>query len=126
MRRLVVVGGGIAGLAAAWTARRSSPGDLEVILLEREPRVGGKAQSLTADGWLVEAGPGAFLGGRATLDRLIADAGLASDLLDADPAAARRFVLHRGRIRRIALDPIGFARSGILSPAGLIRMLREP
>ena len=44
--RIVVVGAGISGLAAAWTAARRAREaglDLEVVVLERDPVVGGKA-----------------------------------------------------------------------------------
>ena len=74
MKRLVVIGGGISGLAAAWGAVSKAgdvPGGLEVVLLERDSEVGGKAKSVHKDGWLVEAGPTGFLGGEAAVDRLV-------------------------------------------------------
>lgn len=48
MKRVVVIGGGISGTAAAWTASRKAHelGDgVEVVLLERETEIGGKALS---------------------------------------------------------------------------------
>lgn len=129
MRRLVVVGGGIAGLAAAWTAQRRAaavPGGLDVVLLERDAEVGGKARSLDGDGWLVEAGPGGFLDGRPELTQLIAASGLADACLPAAAASARRFIVHGGRMREIVANPVGFARSGLLGPAALLRILGEP
>lgn len=129
MRRLVVVGGGIAGLAAAWTAQRGAaavPGGLEVVLLERGAEVGGKTRSLDGDGWLVEAGPGGFLDGRAELTQLIDACGLADARLPADAASARRFIFRAGRMREIVANPIGFARSGLLGPAAMLRVLAEP
>jgi len=41
MRRLAIIGGGIAGLSAAWNASRSGLEDLEITLVEREDRLGG-------------------------------------------------------------------------------------
>jgi len=128
-KRLVVVGGGIAGLAAAWTASRrgNKGGDgLEVLVLERGPQVGGKAQSVAAGDWLVESGPGGFLAGRPELTQLIAEAGLADAALPASASAARRFIFRAGKVREIIPNPIGFARSGILSLRGLLRFVAEP
>jgi oxygen-dependent protoporphyrinogen oxidase len=129
MRRLVVVGGGITGLAAAWTARRLAaqiPDGLDIVVLEKARRVGGKARSPMDRGWLVESGPGGFLSGRPELTQLIEDAGLAPQATPANAAAARRFIYRAGALREIVPNPVGFARSGILSPAGLLRFLGEP
>ena len=71
MARLVVVGGGIAGLAAAWSARCAAARAgvaLDVLVLERGSEVGGKARTIVRDGWMVEGGPSGFLGGRPELD----------------------------------------------------------
>lgn len=129
MRRLVVVGGGISGLAAAWAARQAAgriPGGLEVVVLERGEDVGGKARSIPRDGWLFEAGPSGFVGGRPELDRMIDACAMADQRVRADAASARRFLFRAGRMRRIVATPIGFARSGILSAAGLARLAVEP
>jgi len=119
--RLVVVGGGIAGLAAAWSAHEEGA---EVLLLEASPEVGGKARTRRADGWTFEEGPTGFLSGEPVLHRLIERAGLVA--LEADPAAARRYVVRGGRAREIPTSPPRFLLSGILSPTGLLRFLREP
>lgn len=123
MRRLVVVGGGIAGLAAAWSASRRG---VDVTVLERGPEVGGKAQSLKEDDWLLEAGPGGFLDGRPELTRLIDEAGLADQRVPANPVAKRRFIYRAGKIREIVPNPVGLLRSGLLTPLALLRMGVEP
>lgn len=127
--RLVVVGGGISGLAAAWAARRLADQrgvSLEVIVLERDAEVGGKARSIAQDGWLVEAGPSGFLGGRPAMERLVAEAGLSSDAIPAGVASKRRFLYRAGRLREIVPNPVALVRRGILSGRGMGRMLLEP
>ncbi len=129
MRRLVVVGGGIAGLAAAWSARRhaaSVPGGLEVEVFERDSEVGGKARTLARNGWIVECGPSGFVAGRPQLDALIHDCGLAEELQPSNAASARRYLYRAGRMREVIPSPLGFARSGILSPLGMTRVAAEP
>jgi oxygen-dependent protoporphyrinogen oxidase len=127
--RLVVVGGGISGLSAAWTARRRATAlglPLDVTVLDRGDAVGGKARSVAAGGWLLEGGPGGFIGGSAELTALLAEAGLSGDALPATPAAARRFIYRRGRLREVAFHPLTMLASGLVSPLGLARLLAEP
>jgi oxygen-dependent protoporphyrinogen oxidase len=127
--RLVVVGAGISGLAAAWSARCTAARagvTLEVIVLERGGEVGGKARTIVRDGWMVEGGPSGFLGGRPELDALIRSAGLTDDVVEARAVAKRRFIYRAGRLRELKPSPIGFARSGILSAGGLLRAAAEP
>ena len=127
MRRLVVVGGGISGLAAASAAREEAARaalPLEILILERAATVGGKAQTRRHDTWLVEGGPTGFLDNEPVLDRLVALAGL--EKLPAEAASARRFVVRGGRPRELKPSPLGFTTSGLLSPPGLIRIALEP
>jgi oxygen-dependent protoporphyrinogen oxidase len=129
VRRLVVVGGGIAGLAAAWAAAAQAetvPGGLEVVVLERDSEVGGKARSLTDDGWLVEAGPATFLDGTPELDRLIRESGIGDEVEVAAPVGSRRYVFHGSKIREIVPSPFGLLRSRLLTTRGLLRLLLEP
>ncbi len=127
-RRLVVVGGGIAGTAAAFGARKrldaEGRADVEVLLLEEGSEVGGKARSLVHGDFLLEAGPNGFLDARGELDELVAAAGL--EKLAADGAAARRYLVRGARAREIRPNPLAFAASGILSPLALLRLALEP
>ena len=129
MKRLVVIGAGIAGLGAAraaWEARERVPGGLEVLVLEREAEVGGKARTRRQGEWLFQTGPGAIQGSEPELERLVRAAGLEPARLRAAPDAARRFLYRAGRLREVPIRPLAFARSGILSPLGLLRLACEP
>ena len=55
--RVVIVGGGAAGLAAAWTLKKRG---LEPVLLEANDRAGGRLAGETTDGFLVDAGADFF------------------------------------------------------------------
>ncbi len=55
-RRIVILGGGICGLSAAWKLLEADP-KLKVTVLEQEPRAGGLARSLTVDGQVTDLGP---------------------------------------------------------------------
>lgn len=120
-----MIGGGVAGLAAAHAARAATPAsELEILLLEAADRLGGKARSHREGEWLVEEGPTGYLDTEPVMDRLVALAGL--EKRTADAAAARRFLVRDGVLREIQAHPLKFFTSGILSPTALARLALEP
>jgi len=123
---VVVVGGGIAGLAAAWELACSSPTP-RVVVLEASDRLGGKIRTDVVGGRPVDLGPDAFLARRPEAVALAREIGIDADLVP--PGSRRAYVWSRGRLRPL---PDGLAlgvptrigpvlRSGILSPRGLAR-----
>ena len=128
MQRVVVIGGGISGLAAAQALHehaldRGARTARDIVVLEGAPHVGGKATAKRHADWLIEAGPTGFLDKEPVLTRLIEVAGLAK--VPATPSAARRYIVRGGRPRELHAHPLRFARSGILSPLGLLRVAAE-
>lgn len=123
---VVVVGGGIAGLAAAWELSGTAPG-LRVVVLEAEGEVGGKLRSAEIGGRTVDVAADAFLARRPEAVDLCREIGLAEELVA--PGTSGAAVWTRGRLRRLPdglalgvptrMGPL--ARSGILSPRGLAR-----
>jgi oxygen-dependent protoporphyrinogen oxidase len=67
----VVVGGGIAGLAAAWALR-----DRDVVVLEAEPRVGGRLKSERRGPYWLNFGAHVFAGAGSATDRLLRETGV--------------------------------------------------
>ncbi|HLZ46753.1 MAG TPA: FAD-dependent oxidoreductase [Gemmatimonadales bacterium] len=72
--KVVVVGAGIAGLAAAWELVQA--GGCDVTVLESERRAGGVIVSERVDGFVVEGGPDAFLAGETDLPELAGALGI--------------------------------------------------
>ena len=124
-KRIVVVGGGISGLTTAYRIGRLRP-DVEVLVLEREPAVGGKVRTTVRDGYVLEWGPNGFLTGTtATLD-LARELGLADELRTAAEAARTRYLLHDGGLRKLPASPPSFLASDLVSPLGKLRAAAEP
>ena len=86
MNRVVVVGGGISGLALAYQLEQQLP-DAEVLVLEERPRVGGAVGTDERDGFRVETGPNGFLDNKPALRDLCHDLGLEGQLVPASEAA---------------------------------------
>jgi len=98
MKRVVVIGGGIAGLSAAYTLLKSAQG-VEVTVLEREPRWGGKIVTERADGFVIEGGPDTFLASKPWGVALCRELGLESRLHGTNPEHKNTYVLHRGQLQ---------------------------
>lgn len=125
MARLAIVGGGIAGLAAAWAARQAGGPALDIVVLERDAEPGGKARTVRSGGWRAEGGPaGAVL--RPELQALIESAGLSGEVIPARPESRHRFLYVGGRPRRVTPNPVALVGSGVLSARGAARLLAEP
>ncbi|OLD15110.1 MAG: hypothetical protein AUJ01_12985 [Acidobacteria bacterium 13_1_40CM_3_65_5] len=77
--KVVVVGAGIAGLAAAWELTRA--GGCEIDVLESERRAGGIIATEQVDGFAVEGGPDGFLTGEPELPELATQLGIADRLV---------------------------------------------
>ncbi len=123
---VAVIGGGIAGLSAAWTLTSVAP-ETHVVVLESDDRLGGKILTGTFGGRAVELGPDAFLARRPEAVDLCRELGLGDELVS--PGSRRAYVWARGKLRPL---PTGLAlgvptrwgplaRSGIVSPWGMAR-----
>lgn len=123
--RVVVVGGGISGLTAAYLARAAGH---DVVCVDPAPagEAGGLIHSERHEGFLCEAGPQAVIEGAPETTALIAALGLQGRSLRALPDARRRFLYARGRLHALPLSPPALLRSGLLTPAGKLRLLVEP
>jgi oxygen-dependent protoporphyrinogen oxidase len=128
MSRLVVVGAGITGLAAAFEWRRRRPDD-EIVILEAADRIGGKLHRVELAGHWYDTGPEAMLARVPEAVRLVEDLGL-GDRLVAPATTQASVVLPDGRHPLPAGTVLGVPASadglqGFLSPDGVARVRAE-
>ncbi len=114
---VVVVGGGLAGLAAAETLMEAGR---KVTLLEPAGRCGGVVSTHRHDGWLVERAADSFLATRPEAVAMAERLGLGGELIGIAPAARRALVLCHGRPEPV---PAGFR---LLAPGRLGSILTTP
>ena len=98
--RLVVVGGGLAGLSAAYAAEqaaREAGLDLRVALLEASTRLGGKVQTARSDRFVLEGGPDAVVRYKPWALELMRELGLRGTERGG-PLADRAAVAHPSRL----------------------------
>lgn len=126
MTRVAVIGGGIAGLAAA---QRLAEAQVSCTVLERDHRPGGKIVSLSVGGFLVEGGPDCVLSSKPGAVALARSLGIDGLLHGTDPAHRGTFVKRQGRLHPLPEGITGLVPSRIasllttrlLSPTGRIR-----
>jgi oxygen-dependent protoporphyrinogen oxidase len=133
MNRIVIVGGGIAGLSAAYYATKNIP-ETQIILIESSNRWGGK---ITTDRvpfdhgqFIIEGGPDTFLATKPYATALCKELGLGERLHGTNPHKKNTYVLNKGRLLPL---PDGLAmmiptniqailKSGLVSWFGKARM----
>jgi oxygen-dependent protoporphyrinogen oxidase len=119
-KRVIVIGGGISGLACAFRLQRSGAAP---VLVEANDHVGGLAGSVERDGMVVESGPQSFQGTAPILD-LTKQVGMEGDLLTADPKAPR-YVLQRGKLCEIPMSPKALLTSSLLTAGSRWKIASE-
>ncbi len=118
----VVVGAGIAGLAAALELQDSVR---DVFVIDAGDRPGGVMRTDHVSGYVIERGPNTIQI-KAPLLRLLTRFGLRDALLAAQPASRLRFVYRDRALLPVPMTPLGFARTRLLSTRGKLRLLSEP
>ena len=133
--KIVVLGAGITGLTAAYELSRRAEKErrrLEVVVLEGSSRVGGKIQTETREGAVIEAGPDSFITTKPWALDLVKELGLESELVKTSDGPNTVFVAHQGRLRALpdgmSLLPkklLPFLTSDLMTWAGKLRLLGE-
>src|SRR5512140_2495477 len=106
--RVVVAGGGIAGLASAHrlvelSRERRQP--IELTLLEAGRRLGGAISTERTDGFVIEAGPDSFISEKPWALKLCERIGFTSPLVRTRDEHRRTYVVHGGKLHAL---PDGF------------------
>jgi oxygen-dependent protoporphyrinogen oxidase len=125
MTRILIVGGGISGLALAYRLEQSLPG-ADVRVLEANSRVGGTIHTLSREGFRVEAGPNGFLDNNPSTHQLAQELGLGENLVRASESAGHnRFLFHRGKLHKLPTSMWSFLGSGLLSWRAKVLLMAE-
>ena len=96
--RTLVIGGGIAGLAAAHSLVEHGNGGVQVTLVEALPRLGGKIETLRDDGFIIEGGPDVFITTKPAAGALCEALGLGSHVVETRKDTQRTYVVRDGRL----------------------------
>ncbi|WP_426446193.1 protoporphyrinogen oxidase [Paenibacillus sp. S-38] len=131
-KHIVIIGGGITGLTAAYTLNKRAAREnrmLQLTLIERDARLGGAIRTLRRDGFVIEQGPDSFLSRKPETLLLAKELGLEDQLVGLNPAAGRSYMYRNGRLQPmpeglsmgIPTRILPFLGTGLLSPTAKAR-----
>jgi oxygen-dependent protoporphyrinogen oxidase len=129
MKKIVIIGGGISGLATAWLLRSKAQAagkELHITLLEKEAQAGGKIKSIRADGYTCEWGPNGFLDSKPQTLDLCRALGVENNLHRSNDNARKRFIYSGGELHQLPDGAPAFLKSRLISWPGKLRLAMEP
>jgi oxygen-dependent protoporphyrinogen oxidase len=112
-QRIVIIGGGITGLAAAHRLVEQSSQQIDILLLEAGSRLGGVLKTHNRDGFLIEAGADSFISEKPEAIELAKRIGLDSHLIETNKEHRRSFIVRNGKLHPV---PEGFQ---LMAPSSL-------
>ncbi|MFC4182219.1 protoporphyrinogen oxidase [Saccharococcus thermophilus] len=129
-RTVVIIGGGITGVTAAYYLQKTIKEQqlpLECKLIEATHRLGGKVQTVIRDGFVIERGPDSFLARKTSASRLAHEVGLEDEIVH--NATGKSYILVNGKLYPIPGGAVmgiptkigPFITTGLLSPLGKLR-----
>ena len=135
MKKVIIIGGGAAGLAAAMKVTRAARegANVDFVLLERDERLGGKIDGevvVTERGtFIVDGGPDSFLTAKPAVHRIAELVGMSDKKLATDDSRKLTLILKKGRLYPMPdgvmqFAPtkfVPFATTGLFSWAGKLR-----
>ncbi|NWJ46704.1 MAG: protoporphyrinogen oxidase [Chloroflexi bacterium] len=130
MNRVVIIGGGITGLAAAWELQQQG---IDYLLLEASNKLGGKIATERVDGFIIEGGADSFVTYKPAGVQLCLEMGLGDKIIGTSPTTKSTYIVRNGKLHDIPrglrlivpLDEQGLRESDVISEDAKARMLNE-
>ena len=119
---VIIVGGGISGLATAWYLHKVG---IPFKLIEKRSKLGGAIQSTSGEHAVFDFGPNSIRDKDGTIRELISDIGLFSEMITISEAFKTRYIVRNGKLSKLSPTPLSFFSSDILSSRGKLRLIRE-
>ena len=100
MKRIAIIGGGIAGVTAAWQIFRlaDAGADIEARLFETSPRVGGIVETVREAGFTIECGPDSWVTEKPWAHELAEDLGLGGEIIASNDSTRKTYILTDGKL----------------------------
>jgi len=122
--KIAVIGGGISGVSAAYLLKKHTK--YEVILIEKERLIGGKAATFKEDGYTIETGPNGFLDNKEEIKKLINDSGFDDNVIESKEESRKRYIFSKGKLFQLPENPIKLFFSDFFTLKGLAEIFKEP
>ncbi len=116
-KKVAIIGGGIAGLSAAYDLSRAG---VESILFEKRPRLGGVIETQNWEHCVFDTGPDSFISQKPELLTLIKELGMGDEVIGSNDHQRTTYIVKKGRL--IAL-PDGVM---MIVPSKVMPMVKSP
>ena len=124
--KTIIVGAGFSGLAVASRLQASGVNPSDILIIEASSRIGGLISSTRKEGYLLEGGPEGFRGNSESIRSLLRQSGQEELVIPSTPATSKRYVVRKGKLRKLPEGPLSAITTGVISFRSKLRILAEP
>ncbi|MGE5497581.1 MAG: protoporphyrinogen oxidase [Syntrophothermus sp.] len=122
-KKIVVLGAGISGLAAAWWMSRDN---MDVTVMEKNHDAGGAMISTHENGYMVDYGPNSGLETTPLISKIVKETGIEDQMIYANQEGNKRYILRNGDLHALPMNPPAFIKTKLFSVKGKLRLFAEP
>ena len=123
MGAVAIVGGGLAGLTAAYRLKQRGE---RVVVYEAAERVGGVVRTERREGYLAELGPNSMAAPQAPLRAMLIELGLEPSIVPASPVARNRYIVKKKKLLPLPVSPQDLLTTRLLSNSAKLAVFGEP
>jgi len=123
MKDVIVIGGGVSGLTAAWLLRRAG---MKVLVIEANDVVGGNLRTEQEAGYTFEQGPHSFMPSSDAVWEMIEELDLVDQVEPASAAGQERYIFKQGKLVKLPMSMGSFLSTPLISFGAKLRLMTEP
>ncbi|MEX0721777.1 MAG: protoporphyrinogen oxidase [Balneolaceae bacterium] len=120
---VIVLGGGISGLATAWFLHKAG---ISFKLFEKEARTGGKIETNFYEETVLEFGPNSIRDKNGAIRELAKELSLSQEIIEISETFKTRFIVRDGKLCEVSPTIGSFLTTDVLSLTGKLRAFLEP
>ncbi|SMO90860.1 protoporphyrinogen oxidase [Gracilimonas mengyeensis] len=120
---VLVLGGGISGLATAWYLQKAG---ISFKLIEKEAETGGVISSVRLKDTVLDFGPNSLRDRDGSIRKLAEEVGISDDIIQISEAFKTRFIVRDGKLQELIPSPKTLFTTKVLSGKAKWRLLAEP
>ncbi|MDR9419575.1 protoporphyrinogen oxidase [Gracilimonas sp.] len=123
MKEVLVLGGGISGLATAWNLHKAG---IPFKLIEKQVSMGGVISSKIIDDTIIDFGPNSLRDRDGSIRKLAKEVGLKDEIIDISEAFKTRFIIRNRELQALKPSLSTLLTTDVISGKGKLRALAEP
>lgn len=120
---ICVIGAGISGLTTAYLLYKKG---FEVIVFDKNDKVGGSIETVSEQGFLFDRGPNSALETTPVIGYLVDELNLKDELIYANKKGNKRYILKNNKLHPLPMSPQGFIKTKLFSTKAKLRLFAEP